>query len=99
MSGFGACRQRGERLACVLLYRAREGRQRWHTIGRHGAPWTPDTTHDEARRRPVHGNAEIVYPGRVWSSGAIYELELFNGAASDADITALQSYAMGKWGS
>jgi len=26
------------------------GRQRWLTIGLHGAPWTPDTARDEARR-------------------------------------------------
>lgn len=48
--GFGARRQRSERIAYVLFYRTREGRQRFHTIGRHGAPWTPDTARDEARR-------------------------------------------------
>jgi integrase len=34
----------------VLIYRTREGRQRWHTIGRQGAPWTPDTAREEAKR-------------------------------------------------
>ena len=34
----------------ALKYRTSEGRQRWLTIGRHGAPWTPDTARDEARR-------------------------------------------------
>ena len=48
--GFGARRQRSPAIAYVLLYRTREGRQRWHTIGRHGAPWTPDTAREEARR-------------------------------------------------
>ncbi len=48
--GFGARRQRSERIAYVLFYRTKEGRQRFHTIGRHGAPWTPDTARDEARR-------------------------------------------------
>jgi integrase len=48
--GFGARRQRSEAVAYVLLYRTAEGRQRWHTIGRHGAPWTPDTAREEARR-------------------------------------------------
>src|SRR3954452_19645654 len=48
--GFGARRQRSERIAYVLLYRTREGRQRFHTIGRHGAPWTPDSAREEARR-------------------------------------------------
>jgi integrase len=48
--GFGARRQRGSAVAYVLKYRTAEGRQRWHTIGRHGAPWTPDTARDEAKR-------------------------------------------------
>ena len=48
--GFGARRQRSDAIAYVLFYRTREGRQRWHTIGRHGAPWTPETAREEARR-------------------------------------------------
>src|SRR5690242_1800053 len=47
--GFGARRQR-ETVAYILKYRTIVGRQRWHTIGRHGAPWTPDEARDEARR-------------------------------------------------
>jgi len=34
----------------VLLYRTKEGRQRWFTIGKHGAPWTPETAREEAKR-------------------------------------------------
>jgi integrase len=48
--GFGARRQVGEAVSYVLMYRTREGRQRRFTIGRHGAPWTPDTAREEARR-------------------------------------------------
>jgi integrase len=48
--GFGARRQKGPGVAYVLFYRTTEGRQRWHTVGRHGAPWTPDEARDEARR-------------------------------------------------
>jgi integrase len=48
--GFGARRQRSEAVAYVLFYRTQEGRQRWFTIGRHGAPWTPETARVEARR-------------------------------------------------
>jgi len=48
--GFGARRQRSSAVSCVLFYRTSEGRQRWFTIGRHGAPWTPDTARVEARR-------------------------------------------------
>lgn len=48
--GFGVRRQAGEAVAYVLKSRTTEGRQRWHTIGRHGAPWTPETAREEARR-------------------------------------------------
>ena len=47
---FGARRQKGAAVAYVLKFRTAEGRQRWHTIGRHGAPWTPDTAREEAKR-------------------------------------------------
>ena len=46
---FGARRQKGAAVAYVLKFRTAEGRQRWHTIGRHGAPWTPDTAREEAK--------------------------------------------------
>jgi integrase len=48
--GFGARRQRGTAVIYILKFRTSEGRQRWHTIGRHGSPWTPDGARDEARR-------------------------------------------------
>lgn len=48
--GFGARRQTGKAVAYVLKYRTAEGRQRWFTIGRHGAPWTPETAREEAKR-------------------------------------------------
>jgi integrase len=48
--GFCARRRNGPAIFYGLKYRTAEGRQRWHTIGRHGAPWTPDTARDEARR-------------------------------------------------
>jgi integrase len=47
---FGARRQKGEAVAYFLKFRTAEGRQRWHTIGRHGAPWTPETARKEAQR-------------------------------------------------
>jgi Arm DNA-binding domain/Phage integrase, N-terminal SAM-like domain len=50
VAGFGARRQKGTAVSYVLFYRTKEGRQRWHTIGRHGAPWTPDSARNEARR-------------------------------------------------
>jgi integrase len=54
LPGFGVRRQRGEAIAYVLKYRTMEGRQRWFTIGRHGAPWTPETARAEAQRLLGH---------------------------------------------
>jgi len=48
--GFGARRQKGEAIAYVLMYRTREGRQRRFTIGRHGAPWTPESAREKAQQ-------------------------------------------------
>ena len=49
LPGFGArCRAHGGKYY-ILKYRA-AGRQRWYTIGRHGAPWTPETARREAKR-------------------------------------------------
>jgi integrase len=48
--GFGARRQTGAAVSYFLKYRNPDGRQRWHSIGRHGAPWTPETARAEARR-------------------------------------------------
>src|SRR5262245_48523412 len=50
LPGFGARRQQGEAIAYVLKYRTSEGRQRWFTIGQHGAPWTPESARRQARR-------------------------------------------------
>ncbi len=50
VTGFGARRQRSKAVSYVLIYRTKEGRPRWYTIGRHGAPWTPDSAREEAKR-------------------------------------------------
>jgi integrase len=50
VSGFCARRRKSTAVFYAVKYRTEEGRQRWHTIGRHGAPWTPDTARDEAQR-------------------------------------------------
>jgi hypothetical protein len=50
LPGFGARRQRGDAISYILTFRTKEGRSRFYTIGRHGAPWTPDTARDEALR-------------------------------------------------
>jgi hypothetical protein len=48
VSGFGVRRQRSDARMYFIFYRTAEGRQRWHTIGRHGAPWTPELARNEA---------------------------------------------------
>lgn len=50
VAGFCARRQQSKAVAYCLKYRTADGRQRWHTIGRHGAPWTPDDAREEALR-------------------------------------------------
>lgn len=49
VQGFGVRRQASD--ACTYLVKTRaRGKSRWFTIGRHGAPWTPDTARKEALR-------------------------------------------------
>lgn len=51
LPGFAARRQQSDAISYILKYRTNPGRQqRWHTIGRHGAPWTPETARAEALR-------------------------------------------------
>lgn len=45
--GFGVRVNADETKTYVLKY-MRAGRQRWYTIGRHGAPWTPDQARKQA---------------------------------------------------
>ena len=52
LPGFNA-RRRQEAIFYGLKYRVgrgRRARQRWYTIGRHGAPWTVETARIEAKR-------------------------------------------------
>src|SRR5690349_1722694 len=46
--GFGVRRQTEKRV--YLLKTRVAGKQRWITIGEHGAPWTPTTARNEAQR-------------------------------------------------
>src|SRR5262245_34410095 len=49
VTGFAARRQAGAAVTYILKYRTIDGRrQRWYTIGRHGAPWTPDSARAKA---------------------------------------------------
>jgi integrase len=49
LPGFGARRRHSGATYYFLKYRV-GARQRWHTIGRHGAPWTPEEARKEALR-------------------------------------------------
>src|SRR5262249_18550829 len=49
LPGFGARRRANSAVYYFLKYRMGT-RQRWHTIGRHGAPWTPEEARKEALR-------------------------------------------------
>lgn len=50
VSAFGARRRGGSSVSYFVMFRTDEGRLRRFTIGRHGAPWTPETARKEARR-------------------------------------------------
>jgi integrase len=50
VKGFGARRQVSDAVFFVLKYRTKDGRQRWHTIGQFGSPWTPEEARSEAKR-------------------------------------------------
>jgi integrase len=50
VTGFAVRRQKSDAVTYLVKYRTSEGRQRWHVIGRHGSPWTPESARDEARR-------------------------------------------------
>lgn len=49
VAGFGARRRTGTAVTYMLKYRTIDGRQRWHVIGRHGSPWTPEDARSKAR--------------------------------------------------
>src|SRR5271170_1909109 len=49
VAGFGARRRSGTAVVYLVKYRTASGRQRWQVIGRHGAPWTPETARDKAK--------------------------------------------------
>ena len=49
VAGFGIRRQRSTAVAYILLFRTAEGRSCRFTIGRHGAPWTPETARAKAK--------------------------------------------------
>ena len=49
ISGFGVRRQKSDARTYIVKARVKN-KQRWFTIGRHGAPWTPETARREAMR-------------------------------------------------
>jgi integrase len=49
VAGFGARRRSGSAIVYFVKYRTAEGRQRWHVIGRHGAPFSPESAREKAK--------------------------------------------------
>src|SRR6516165_5785615 len=47
LKGFGA-RRSFDSISFILMYRTRESRQRFYTIGKLGSPWSPERARDEA---------------------------------------------------
>jgi integrase len=66
--GFGCRRQKSDARVYFLTYRF-EGRLRWVTIGRHGAPWNPDLARAEALR--LLGSITGAYTNGVKSDPAL----------------------------
>src|SRR5208337_447681 len=46
---FGARRRTGSAVSYFVMFRTGQGKLRRFTIGRHGAPWTPDMARDKAK--------------------------------------------------
>jgi integrase len=77
VAGFHARRQRGPAVTYAVFYRTGEGRQRWHKIGRHGAPWTPEQAREEAVRilgSVAHGTDPAAERESVRKAKAVAEL-------------------------
>jgi len=88
--GFVARRQKSSSVTYVLMYRTPEGRRRRYTIGRHGAPWTPDTARDEALRLlgKIKGGADPARDKRE-AREAMTVAELCDVYLADADAGRL----------
>lgn len=59
--GFGARRRIGHHVSYFKIYRTQEGRQRRFTIGKHGAPWTPETAQTKAQQVLMAAKIEETY--------------------------------------
>ena len=87
LPNFGARRRKGPSVSYFVFYRNAGGVQKRHTIGRHGAPWTPDTARDEARwvlTEKVKGNdpaAEKIAKRRAASVAELCDLYLADSLA------------------
>ena len=102
VKGFGV-RSRGEGKVYLLKFRDAGGKQRWHTIGRHGSPWTPELARKEAKRllgEIVSGNA-VAPCGSTTVAAAV---ELFIEAhcqhlrTSDEYAWLLRHHVVSRWG-
>ena len=103
LPGFGVrARTRGK--VYVLKFRS-GGKQRWHTIGRHGSPWTPEEARREAKRLLGELGASGRAPGQPRGGATVAEgVEAFIDAhcrhlRTGNEITwLLRKHVVGKWG-
>ena len=103
LRGFGV-RARASRDKFYMLKFRIGGKQRWHTIGRHGSPWTPEEARREAKRllgELASGRA----PGQPRGGATVAEaMEAFIEAhcrhlRSGAHMAAmLRRHVVGRWG-
>jgi integrase len=92
LPGFGARRRDSSAVFYFLKYRV-GARQRWHTIGRHGAPWTAEEARKEALRLlgdVVRGNdpgAQRAADRKAATIDELCELYLAEGVATKKPST------------
>src|SRR5215831_3564374 len=92
LPGFGARRRESGATYYFLKYRV-GARQRWHTIGRHGAPWTTEEARKEALRllgEVVRGNdpgALRAADRKAATMGELCDLYLAEGVATKKPST------------
>ena len=94
--GFGARRQL-RHVHYLLRYRL-NGKQRFHSIGKHGSPWTPETARTEARRllglvaSKIDPASERVTPGETFEAELDRYLERKSASLRPRSMVEIERY-------